>query len=127
VLLALPLDASTKGLLGNAEFARMKPGAVVINVARGALVDERALFEACKSRRIGGAILDTWYRYPGPGEIRGEPSSLPFRELDNVIMTPHASGWTEGLRPRRCKFIAENLDRLARGAPLRNVVAPASI
>jgi len=51
-----------------------------------------------------------------------EPSNLPFRELENVIMTPHASGWTDGLRPRRCKMIAGNLDRLARGEPLLNVV-----
>jgi len=124
VLLSVPLDPSTKGMIGAAEFARMKPGSVIINVARGALIDEAALFEACQSKRIGGAILDTWYRYPGQGETQGAPSSLPFRDLDNVIMTPHASGWTEGLRPRRCRFIAENLDRLARGTPLQNVVRP---
>lgn len=126
VLLALPLDASTGGMIGAAELARMKPTAVIINVARGALIDETALFDACRNRRIGGAIIDTWYRYPGQGETTGAPGNLPFRELDNVIMTPHASGWTEGLRPRRCKLIAENLDRLARGEPLVNVVRAAS-
>jgi phosphoglycerate dehydrogenase-like enzyme len=124
VLLCLPLDATSSGLIGAAELAAMKAGAVVINVARGGLVDERALYEACRDRRIGGAIIDTWYRYPRQGDTQGEPANLPFRELDNVIMTPHASGWTEGLRPRRCRFIAQNLDRLARGEPLANVVRP---
>jgi len=126
VVLALPLDASTAGIIGAAQLGAMKPTAVIINVARGALIDERALFEACKSRRIGGAIIDTWYRYPRQGDMIGAPGTLPFRELDNIIMTPHASGWTEGLRPRRCKLIAENLDRLAQGRELLNVVRPAS-
>lgn len=125
VLLSLPLEASTKGLISAAQLARMKPTAVIINVARGPLIDEQALFSACREKRIGGAILDTWYRYPPEGQLHGAPSALPFRELDNIIMTPHASGWTEGLRPRRCRFIAANLDRLARGEPLENVVRAA--
>jgi phosphoglycerate dehydrogenase-like enzyme len=124
VLLCLPLDARSSGLIGAGELAAMKPGAVIINVARGGLIDERALYEACRDRRIGGAIIDTWYRYPRQGDTQGEPANLPFRELDNVIMTPHGSGWTEGLRPRRCRFIAQNLDRLVRGEPLANVVRP---
>lgn len=125
VVLALPLDPSTSGIIGAAQLAGMKAGGVIINVARGALIDERALFDACRDRRIGGAIIDTWYRYPPQGQAQGRPSAFPFHELDNVIMTPHGSGWTEGLRPRRCRFIAANLDRLARGEPLANVVRPA--
>jgi phosphoglycerate dehydrogenase-like enzyme len=122
VLLALPLDSSTAGLIGRERIAGMKPGAFIINVARGALIDEIALYEACRDHRIGGAAIDTWYRYPAQGEARGDPCSLPFRDLDNVIMTPHGSGWTEGLAPRRCRLIAQNLDHLARGEPLVNVV-----
>ena len=127
VLLALPLDASTSGLIGRAEFDRMKPSAVIINVARGALIDERALFEACRDRRIGGAIIDTWYRYPADNKTLTAPSNLPFHELENIIMTPHGSGWTEGLLPRRCRFIAQNLDRVARGESLLNVVRDPTI
>jgi phosphoglycerate dehydrogenase-like enzyme len=127
VLLALPLDASTTGLIGPDRIARMKRTALIINVARGALIDEKALFEACRDHRIGGAALDTWYRYPGQGTARGEPSNLPFRDLDNVIMTPHGSGWTQGLLPRRCRLIAQNLDHLARGEPLVNVVRQAAV
>ena len=122
VLLAMPLDPSTAGLVGRERLEKMKPAAFIINVSRGALIDEKALYEACRERRIGGAAIDTWYRYPAQGETRGDPSSLPFRDLDNVIMTPHGSGWTEGLRPRRCRLIAQNMDRLARGEPLLNVV-----
>jgi phosphoglycerate dehydrogenase-like enzyme len=122
VLLALPLDSSSANLIGAEQLSMMKPGAVIINVSRGALINERALFEACRHRKIGGAIIDTWYHYPSLGDTRVEPSTFPFRELDNVIMTPHGSGWSEGLRPRRCKVMAENLDRLARNEPLLNVV-----
>ena len=126
VVLALPLDFSTIGLIGESQLDKMKSSAVIINIARGALIDEHALFAACSDRRIGGAVIDTWYRYPSQGSTQGEPSNLPFRDLDNVIMTPHGSGWTEGLLPRRCLFIAQNLDRLARGEPLVNVVRQAS-
>ena len=122
VVLALPLEPSTVGVIGTKQLGRMKPTAVIINVARGALIDERALFEACRDRRIGGAVIDTWFKYPDEAHQVADPSNLPFRELENVIMTPHASGWTEGLRPRRSKVIAGNLDRLARGEPLVNVV-----
>jgi phosphoglycerate dehydrogenase-like enzyme len=125
VVLALPLDSSTLGLIGENRLGKMKSSAVIINVARGALIDEKALFSACSDHRIGGAVIDTWYRYPSQGTLHGEPSNLPFHELDNVIMTPHGSGWTQGLRPRRCMVIAQNLDRLARGEPLVNVVRPA--
>ena len=122
VLLAMPLDASTVGLISRERLGKMKPSGFIINVARGALIDEKALYEACRDQRIGGAAIDTWYRYPPQGETRCDPSSLPFRDLDNVIMTPHGSGWTEGLRPRRCQVIAQNMDRLALGEPLLNVV-----
>ena len=126
VLLALPLDPSTAGLVSRERLEKMKPDSFIINVARGPLIDEKALYEACRDRRIGGAAIDTWYRYPAQGETRCDPSSLPFRDLDNVIMTPHGSGWTEGLRPRRCRAIAQNMDRLARGEPLLNVVRQAA-
>ncbi len=125
VLISLPLDSSTNGLIGREQFGKMKPDAFLINVARGALIDEAALFEACRDRRIGGAAIDTWYCYPKSGQDKCEPSNLPFRDLDNVIMTPHGSGWTQALLPRRCRLIARNLDRLARGEPLVNVVRPA--
>ncbi len=122
VVVALPLDPSTRGLIDASRLAQMKSSAVIINIARGAIIDEAALFDACRRDTIGGAVIDTWYHYPKQGERAGAPSTLPFHQLRNVVMTPHASGWTEGLRPRRCKLMAENFNRLARGEPLINVV-----
>ena len=125
VLSALPLDDRSRGLFDARAFARMKPDAVLINVGRGRTVDEQALFEACRDRRIGGAVIDTWYDYP-PQNSREVPTLRPsrfaFHELDNVIMTAHASAWTDALLERRCRIMAGNLDRLARGEPLINLV-----
>lgn len=127
VVLACPLTDSTRNLMDAGAFARMKPTAFLINVARAAVVDEQALFEACAQQRIAGAAIDVWYRYP---EYAGEnltPSRLPFETLDNVIMTPHASCWTDQLWVRRIKVIAENLNRLARGEPLLNRISRADL
>jgi phosphoglycerate dehydrogenase-like enzyme len=85
-------------------------------------VDEDALYEACKAGRIGGAVIDVWWRYPKGKDDRLLPSRHPLHELDNVILTPHTSGWSAGLHERRWRVIAANLDRLARGEPLVNLV-----
>jgi phosphoglycerate dehydrogenase-like enzyme len=122
VLLTMPLSSQTCGMIGASELATMKPSAVIINVARGPLIDEEALFDACRDRIIGGAIIDTWYCYPSTDMEVCPPSRFAFHELDNVIMTPHASAWTEQLMPRRNQVIARNLDRLARNEPLLNIV-----
>ena len=122
IVVAAPLTNATQGLVDEAAFAKMKPSAVIVNVARGAIIDEAALYGALKIKRIAGAVIDTWYHYPKQGEDHRKPASLPFRELDNIIMTPHASGWTNNLTARRCQSIADNLNRLARGEALINVV-----
>ncbi len=121
VVVACPLNAATRGLIGARELGLMKAEAVLLNVGRGPIVDEDALYQACRDKRIGGAVIDTWYHYPEDGKD-GFPSRLPFQDLDNVIMTPHASAEVEDLVPRRLQFIAENLNRLANGeTPLNRV------
>ncbi|MFO1319098.1 MAG: 2-hydroxyacid dehydrogenase [Burkholderiales bacterium] len=130
VLAALPLDATTRGVVDASVLGAMKPAGVIINVGRGATVDEEALYVALRDGRIGGAVIDTWYSYPpqGPDRIpEHAPSRFPFHRLPNVIMTPHASAWTDALRERRCRVIATNLDRLARGEPQINVVRAATL
>jgi phosphoglycerate dehydrogenase-like enzyme len=122
IVVAAPLSDSTRGLFNGSAFAKMKSNAVIVNVARGAIIDETALFSALKSKRIAGAVIDTWYHYPKQGEDSGRPGKLPFHELENIIMTPHASAWTSNLMARRCRGIADNLNRLARGEPLNNIV-----
>lgn len=127
VVVACPLSEATRGLLDRDRLRRMRPDAVLINVARGPIVDEDALFAALKDGAIGGAVLDTWYRYATPDDPAVRPSRHPFHELDNVLMTPHCSGWSEGVMSRRFAVIVDNLERLRAGRPLRNQVHPAAM
>lgn len=122
LVVSVPLTADTTGLVGEAALAAMKPGAVILNVGRGPTIDEAALYEALRDRRIGGAVIDTWYRYPNAGEPNILPSKLPFHELSNVLMTPHMSGWTSGTISRRQQTMADNIRRCLEGAALSNVV-----
>lgn len=122
LVVSVPLTDETRGIVGASAFAAMRPSAVVVNVGRGPTIDEQALFDALKSNRIAGAIIDTWYAYPGPDRKNVLPSSLPFHELPNVVMTPHMSGWTSGTIRRRQRTIADNVRRRAAGEPCTNVV-----
>jgi phosphoglycerate dehydrogenase-like enzyme len=122
VVVCCSLTPETNGLLDRDRLGRMKPTAVLINVSRGPIVDEDALFEALRARTIGGAVIDAWYRYPSRGDLTVRPSRHPFHQLDNVYMTPHSSAWTLGMIERRWATIAGNLDRFCRGEPLDNVV-----
>jgi phosphoglycerate dehydrogenase-like enzyme len=118
----LPLGADTRGLIGGRELSLMKRSAVIVNPARAEIVDEDALYEALASRTIAGAALDVWYRYPSAAGA-ASPSRRPFHELTNVLMTPHVSGWTEGMLQARAKLIADNVGRVARGEAPLNLVA----
>ncbi len=117
VVLAAPLTPATEGMIDEAALAGMKPGAWLINVARGRLVDERALLRALREGPLGGAVLDTF---------RDEPlmPGSPFYDLPNVIVTPHTA-WSSGrVLDRSVELFAENLRRYAGGQPLLNVVDP---
>jgi phosphoglycerate dehydrogenase-like enzyme len=126
IVVSLPLTPETNGIVGREAFAAMRATAVVINVGRGATIDETALYEALRDRRIAGAVIDTWYRYPSAGNANPLPSRLPFHELPNVVMTPHMSAWTTGTIRRRQRVMAENIRRRAAGEPCVNVVRPAA-
>lgn len=123
IVVSLPFNAETKGIVSAAALSAMRRDAIILNVGRGPVIDEQALYDALKSNRIGGAIIDTWYEYPSAATPTPLPSKLPFHELGNVVMTPHMSGWTHGTIRRRQQTIAENIHRLARGEALLNVVA----
>lgn len=118
------LTDETRGLLDRQALSRMRREAVLVNVARGPVVDQDALYQALSERTIGGAILDVWYRYPSSRDPAPAPARHPFHTLENVVMTPHSSAWTEGMARRRSAAMAANLDRLARGEPLQEVVFP---
>lgn len=125
VVLCVPLADETRGLVTAGALQALRPGATLINVARGPVVDERALYEALKSRRLRRAVIDTWYTYPTPEQPDTLPSTLPFHELDNVVMTPHMSGWSVGTIVRRQATFAENIRRSGAGEDLINIVRPA--
>ncbi|HEX5455080.1 MAG TPA: NAD(P)-dependent oxidoreductase, partial [Stellaceae bacterium] len=92
------------------------------NIARGGMIDEAAMYAALRDRTIAGAALDVWWQYPDAAEPMRRPSRFPFHELPNVIMTPHCSGWTEGMVRRRWDEIADNIGRFVRGEALVNLV-----
>ena len=125
IVVSVPLTPETTGIVGTQAFAAMRRDAVVLNVGRGPTIDEAALYDALKQNRIGGAIIDTWYAYPGPGKANPYPSALPFQDLPNIVMTPHMSGWTHGTIRRRQRTIANNIINRSTGAACVNVVREA--
>jgi phosphoglycerate dehydrogenase-like enzyme len=122
VVVTLPLTENTRSLVDQNALSCMRSEALLVNVGRGAVVDESALFDALKQQRIGGAIIDTWYQYPNSEKPACSPSQFDFASLQNVLMTPHMSGWTQGTVQRRKQSIADNINRLSSGRPLLNVL-----
>lgn len=118
VVLALPLTAESTGLIGEAELAAMKPNAVIVNIARGRVIDQEALVRALRDGGIAGAALDVTTPEPLPADH--ELWGLP-----NVMITPHISGGTPRYMERAIGLFCDNLRRYADGEPLRNVVDPA--
>ncbi len=121
VVVSAPLTPATENMIGAAELRALGPDGVLVNVGRGPLVDERALYDALVERQIRAAAIDVWYRYPGP-DGRGTPSDLPFGELSNILMTPHSSGVTSNTFIGRLEDVAANIDRLLRGEAVHNLV-----
>ena len=117
VVLAAPLTPETEEMINAETLALVKPGAWLINVARGRLIDERALIRALRDGQLGGAVLDTFRDEPLP------PMSS-FYDLPNVIVTPHTA-WSSGrVLDRSVELFCDNLRRFAAGEPLLNVVDP---
>ena len=108
-------------MIGDAQLRALGPDGVLINVGRGPLVQERALYDALAGGVIRAAAIDVWYRYPSGDDV-SPPSELPFADLPNLLMTPHSSGVTRDTFTGRVDDIVANIGRLQRGEPLRNVV-----
>jgi phosphoglycerate dehydrogenase-like enzyme len=119
IVLAAPLTPETEDMIDAETLAMVKPGAWLINVARGRLIDERALLRALRDGPLGGAVLDTFREEP-------LPALSSFYELPNVIVTPHTA-WSSGrVLDRSVELFCDNLRRFATGEPLLNVVDPAA-
>jgi phosphoglycerate dehydrogenase-like enzyme len=115
VLAAAAITPETRGLIGENEFAAMKPSAVVMNVGRGPVIDEAAMIRALQEGRIRGAALDVFDKEPLPADH-------PFWRMDNVLLSPHTADHIEGWMEDAMQFFVENFGRFHRGEPLQNVV-----
>jgi phosphoglycerate dehydrogenase-like enzyme len=115
VVLAVPHTPETKRLIGKAALDRIKRGALLVNIARGKLIDDAAVIDALRDGRLGGAALDVFSTEPL------DPAS-PYWDLPNVIVTPHTSGALQDYWTPLVALFADNLRRFENGEPLRNVV-----
>jgi phosphoglycerate dehydrogenase-like enzyme len=102
-------------MIGAGQFEAMKPGAVLVNISRGQLVDEGAMVEALREGKLTGAGLDVFEQEP-------LPAGHPLWTMPGVLITPHTAGFGPYLDERRFEILLENCRRFTRGAPLRNVV-----
>jgi len=117
VVVATPLTPETRGLIGEREIRAMKPTGVLVNVGRGAVVQEPPLIDALRARAIRGAALDVF-------ETEPLPPGHPFYALDNVLLSPHSADQVPGWLDDAMASFLDNLDRFLAGQPLQNVVDP---
>jgi phosphoglycerate dehydrogenase-like enzyme len=117
LVLATPLTGQTRHLIGAAELAAMRPGSVLVNVARGPVVDEEALVSALRSGHLGGACLDVFATEP-------LPASSPLWDMPNVIISPHSAATVAAENALITNLFVDNLQRWLAGRPLRNVYDP---
>ena len=119
VVVAVPLSPATATLIGPAELACLKPSAILVNVARGAIVDEEALIEALRTRRIGGAVLDTFQKEP-------LPAAHPLWNQTNAIITPHVAAGSARYDAIAVECFIDNLRRYLQGQALRHEASTAA-
>jgi len=128
LIVTLPLTDATEGLIGAAELAALPPDALLVNVSRGPIVVEEALYTALNDGSLAGAGLDVWYQYPRSEDARPNqpPSQFPFRELDNVVMSPHRAGSSRDNDRRRMIALAHLLNAVAGSEDVPNPVDPSA-
>ena len=124
LVLSVPLTPETRHLIGPAELALLPERAVLVNVGRGELVDQPALYQALAGGRLAAAGLDVWYNYPEDQVARAHtlPADYPFHELENVVLSPHRAGHAAETESLRMTHLAETLNAAALGRPLPNPV-----
>lgn len=124
LIVTLPLTPETENLIGHEEIAALPDGALVVNVGRGKIINQEALYRGLVDGRLAAAGLDVWYNYPEDEDGRGctYPADYPFHELDNVVMSPHRGGATRETESLRMTHLAVLLNAAARGESMPNRV-----
>jgi phosphoglycerate dehydrogenase-like enzyme/ASC-1-like (ASCH) protein len=124
LMICLPLTEETEHLIGARELALLPPQSILVNVGRGPVVDQGALYAALRDRQLHSAGLDVWYNYPQDKEARGQtaPADYPFHELENVVMSPHRGGSTQEIDRLRMARLAILINKILRGEPVPNRV-----
>ncbi len=127
LFVSLPMTPDTRGIIGKKELSLLPDKAIVVNIARGPIIDEEALYNELYSERLL-AGLDVWYHYPKTEEARRyhEPSDFGFNLLENVVMTPHLAERSDKSEDMNIDSLAEILNKAARGEKLPNRVDPQS-
>jgi phosphoglycerate dehydrogenase-like enzyme len=120
VVISLPLTRTTRGLIGRRELGRMKRDAILVNVARAAIVDEDALYEHLRANPSFSAGIDTWWQEPREGGTF--TTRHPFLDLPNVIGSPHNSALTPGALAAAARYAADNIARYLRGEPVEHLI-----
>lgn len=121
LVLACPLTDETRGMVGREQLEALGPQGCLVNVGRGGLVREDELYLALRDGRLGSAAIDVWSTFATLE--RSMPSTYPFEDLPNIVMTPHSSGTAEDTFRIRADGVARNLERVARGDTPMNIVA----
>jgi len=124
LFLALPLTDDTEHLIADTELKSLPNTAILVNISRGSVVKQDALYSALKEREIYGAGLDVWYNYPADKESRlnTPPGDYPFHELDNIVFSPHRAGLVRETDTLRMKSLADLLNAAAKGKRIPNEV-----
>ena len=119
IVVTVPLTRETKGLFGEKELNLMK-GKYLINISRGVVIDEEALFKSLKEGNLAGAAIDTWYQYPTSKQKEISPSKYDFHKLDNIVMSPHTAGYTNKALEENIKSVFENIVKIYYGEEPEN-------
>jgi phosphoglycerate dehydrogenase-like enzyme len=124
LIISLPHTPETDGLIGMDELKGLKRPSLLVNVGRGPIVQQQALYEALRDGILHAAGLDVWYNYPTdqPSRSHTPPADFPFHELDNVVISPHRGGMTSETEHLRMAHTAALLNAAARGEPMPNQV-----
>ena len=124
LIITLPLTPESKGMIGKQEFALMPDDSLIINVGRGPVIDQEALYEALTNGKLHAAGIDVWWNYPERGETIQQPADVPLHELPNLVMSPHrgGAGGTGEAETLRVNEMAKLLNAAARGQEMPNKV-----